>query len=78
VQVGAGGFWGSRRADTREGGPHHADDAAPSYLPTPHPRFFPFPCSALRLNVCSADLDFAFGDKPFYQALVTDVRQGVV
>lgn len=30
----------------------------------------------LRLNVCSADLEFAFGDKPFFQSIYEDARKG--
>jgi hypothetical protein len=30
----------------------------------------------LRLNVCSADLEFAFGDKPFFQGVYEDAKKG--
>ncbi len=32
--------------------------------------------STVRLNVCSGDVDFAFGDKPFFVGVMDDVRRG--
>jgi hypothetical protein len=34
--------------------------------------------SSVRLNVCGADLEFAFGDKPFFASVISDVRRGVL
>jgi hypothetical protein len=28
--------------------------------------------------VCGADLEFAFGDKPFFASVISDVRRGVL